>query len=385
MTSSPADEAGATRGTDGREPDGPAPGRDGARGDGSEPYSPPQHSQQQQYGPSDTPQHSQQQQYGSADPTGPVLGAAAWDQGFGAASEQPTSPQGYGQWGYGQQPGYEEPGYGRPDPGQQGYGQPYGRPGGYDEPGYGQPGYGSPWSGQPGYERPGYDPQAYEQPAYDPQAYGQPGYDPQPYGQPGYGPQTWGQGGYGSPTAGSPYGQAYGQQGGYGQGWPAATGYGSAADVAASRPGGVITAAVLGFLLGTLGVVSTLLLFFAGAVASGVSTSTDVPGFRSLSGAIGGVLIVVAVLALAWTVVVIWGSVWALTGRSRVMLLVGGSVALALATFSFLGSLASLGDQPASSVLWPLAFFLVSLAVVVLLSVPAAGRWFAAHRALRGR
>jgi uncharacterized membrane protein len=97
------------------------------------------------------------------------------------------------------------------------------------------------------------------------------------------------------------------------------------------------------------------------------------------------VLIVVAVIALAWTVVVIWGSVWALTGRSRVMLLVGGSIALALTAVSFFGSLASLGDQSASSVLWPLAFFLVSLAVVVLLSVPVAGRWFAARRALRGR
>ena len=82
-------------------------------------------------------------------------------------------------------------------------------------------------------------------------------------------------------------------------------------------------------------------------------------------------------LALAWTIVMIWGSVWALTGRTRVMLLVGGSIALALTAFSFFGTLADLDSNTTSSVVWALVLLLVSLAVVVLLSLPAAGRWFA--------
>jgi hypothetical protein len=258
-------------------------------------------------------------------------------------------------------------------------------PGGYDTFPHAAPQHGQPQQyGQPAYGQQGYG-QGYGQQAYHQQGYGS-------YGQQGYPQQGYDQGGWASQPSPAQYGQPYGAPyapqgpGGYPTGgWTTPVGYGQAADGAANRPGGVVTAAVLGFVLGALGVISTLLLFFAGALASGVSTSTDVPGLGSLAGAIGGVLVVVAVLALAWTVVVIWGSVWALTGRSRVLLLVGGSIALALTAFSFFDSLAQLGDQSASSVVWPLVLFLASLAVVVLLSVPTAGRWFAARRALRGR
>ena len=47
-------------------------------------------------------------------------------------------------------------------------------------------------------------------------------------------------------------------------------------------------------------------------------------------------------VCLAWTVLMIWGSVWALTGRSRVLLLVGGSIA---SLVTFIGVLASLCDR----------------------------------------
>ena len=94
-------------------------------------------------------------------------------------------------------------------------------------------------------------------------------------------------------------------------------------------------------------------------------------------------LIVVGLLALVWTVVMIWGSVWALSGRSRVMLLVGGSIGLA---FTLIGFLGSVGDNNSSGggIVVNLLFLLAAVAIVVLLSLPPAAQFYAAHRARRG-
>jgi hypothetical protein len=199
----------------------------------------------------------------------------------------------------------------------------------------------------------------YGQPQYGQPQYGQP---PAPYAQQGGYPQQ----AYGQPPA--EYGQ-YGQSG------------------VPAKPGGVITAAVLGFVFGAFGVIFSLITIFAGALTSGVSSAADeeVPGFGALGGAIGGAIIVVGILMLIWTVVMIWGSVWALTGRSRVMLLVGGSIALAFTLIGLIGSLGDADTAGAGGILWSLILFLASLAIVVLLSVRNAGQFYAAHRARRGR
>jgi hypothetical protein len=227
------------------------------------------------------------------------------------------------------------------------------------------PGYGGPEQGQPQYGQP----PAYGQPQYGQQPYGQ-----QPYGQPQYGQQQ-----YGQP---SPYGQQYdtgqqyGQQYGYGQ-------YGQSAVPA--KPGGVITAAVLGFVYGAFGVLASLLLIVGGAAFSGgaAGIEEEIPGLGPAAGFVSGVLIVIGVLILAWTVLMIWGSVWALTGRSRVLLLVGGSIALAFLLFGLLGNLADSSTAGAGGVFWSLLFVLGALAIVVLLSVRSAAGFFAAHRARR--
>ncbi|MDK3257694.1 hypothetical protein [Blastococcus capsensis] len=96
-----------------------------------------------------------------------------------------------------------------------------------------------------------------------------------------------------------------------------------------------------------------------------------------MAGAVGGALLVVGLLAMVWTVVMIWGSVWALTGRSRVLLLVGGSVALVVAVLGMLGSLAGSG---AADIVGNLLFLLASAAIVVLLSTKSATQFFTAHR-----
>lgn len=216
-----------------------------------------------------------------------------------------------------------------------------------------------------------------QQPAYGQQPqYGQ---QPAPYAQqPQYGQEQYGQ----QPA---PYGQQpqYGQQPGpYGQ-----EQYGQYGVTAVpSRPAGVTIAAVFGFIFGALGVLATILLIFAGAIFGGATGAADaeVPGLGSLVGAFTGVLIVVGLLALAWTVVMIWGSAQAISGRSRVLLIVGASISIFTTGLSFFGSL---GDEnsTAGGIILSLIFFAMAIAIVVLLSMKPAAAFFAAHRARRGR
>ena len=241
---------------------------------------------------------------------------------------------------------------------------PYGAPPPGGQPQYGQPQYGQPPYGQPQYGQP--EP---AQPAYGQTPYGQPS-----YGQPAYGGQ-YGQPGYGAPAA-------------YGQ-------YGHSA--APARPGGVITAAVLGFVFAAFGVLATLAVFVGGAALVGMAgafESTDDPFAGELAGdaaaGIGIGIVIVGLIFLAWTVVMVWGAVWALTGRSRVLLLVGGSVAVLVTLIGVLGGLLDAGSGSTTSdntigVVTSLLFFAAAVAIVVLLSLRSATQFFAAHRARRGR
>ncbi|MCW2677008.1 MAG: conserved rane protein of unknown function [Modestobacter sp.] len=234
---------------------------------------------------------------------------------------------------------YGSSAYGQPDPTPYGQTQPYGQtPYGQAQP-YGQPQYGQPGYGQPS-------------------GYGQ----PQPYGQPGYGhTQAYGQPGYGS----------YGSYGSYGQ------------TPAPARPGAVITAAVLGFVLGALGVVVSLFLIIGGAAAAGGASSLDntIPGFGTVTGAVAGALLLLGLLAVAWTVLMIWGAAWALTGRSRVLLIVGGSIAVLATGVMLVGSL---GDGDGGGIVFAVLLFAASVASVVLLCLSPATQFFAATRARRG-
>jgi hypothetical protein len=244
---------------------------------------------------------------------------------------------------------------GRPEPSP--YGQGAGAGPGGGRPEYGQPQYGQPPHGQPQYGQP---------------QYGQPQYDPQQQGQPQYGTSA-------------PYGGQYGQQPAYPQQYGQAYGqYGTSAVPA--RPGGVTTAAIFGFIFAAIGVLASIALIVLGAAASGAADGADeeIPGLGTVAGAVGGVLIVVGVVALAWTVVMIWGSVWALSGRSRVMLLVGGSIAVAFTLFGFLAGLTE-DTSTAGGIFLQLLFLAAAIAIVVLLCMRPAAQFYAAHRARRGR
>jgi hypothetical protein len=205
--------------------------------------------------------------------------------------------------------------------------------------------------------------------------YGQPQYDQQQYGQPEYGQSQYGQPQYATPGYGQPV-QPYGQQQ-YGQ--QQYGGYG----VTTPRPGGVTTAAVLGFVWGGLGALVTLFMLYYGIAASSFA---DAPGiFGDAFGAAAGILLFTGLLALAWTVVMIWGSVWALSGRSRVPLIVGGSIAIACTALAFLGGIGAAEDDGPGGLVLGLIGLVVSILIVVLLSNRQAADHFTAERARRYR
>ncbi|MGY1681255.1 hypothetical protein [Geodermatophilus sp. SYSU D01176] len=233
-----------------------------------------------------------------------------------------------------------------------------------------------------------------------PQQYGQPpqpaggGQSGQPYGSQQYQPSPYGHGQPSQP--GQP--QQYGQPGGYGQYAPPGQygQYGQYGQTAVpARPTPVVVAAVLGFVFGAFGALVAFGLILGGAVVGTILedlTASD-PAFEDLdtsgvdTGQITGVLVALGVLALAWTVLVIWGSVRALTGRGRVLLLVGGSIAVVATGFFLIAVLSGLstGGVGGGEVVFTLLLFLAALAIVVLLCLRPAAQFYAAHRARRGR
>ena len=270
---------------------------------------------------------------------------------------------------FGQQPGEQpdperSPGDGRgPYVGQQGAGQ-YGA-GQYGAGQYGGDQYGGGREGQPqqyGSPPAQYGQQYGQQPYGQPQQYGQPPYGQPQYGQPPYGQPQYGQPGYGE----SPYGTEQ----------PA-------------RPGTVITAAVLGLVYAALGLLVTVGLFAGGAVIDDLidaieesDPSVDTGQAASTIDDIRAVLVVIGVLALAWTVLMAWGAVLALRGRTRVPLIVGSSIAVAATGPVFLAGLAgqSSAEGDLGGVLVLFLLLAGSIAMLVLLCLRSAGQFFAAHR-----
>jgi hypothetical protein len=241
-----------------------------------------------------------------------------------------------------------------------------------------------------------------------PQQYGQPpqygpgGQPGQPYGGQQYQPSPYGQG---QPQVQSGYPQ-YGQPGGYGQ-YPPQGQYGQyggqygqqygpyGQTAVPARPTPVVVAAVLGFVFSAFGALMTVGLLLGGAllgtvledvVASDPTLSDvdpselgEVTDFALLFG------IGFGVLALVWTALMIWGSVRALTGRSRVLLLVGGAIAVAVTGLFLIAVLSEVatGEVGGGEVVFSLLVFLAALAIVVLLCLRPAAQFYAAHRARR--
>ncbi|WP_052091594.1 MULTISPECIES: hypothetical protein [Modestobacter] len=317
----------------------------------------------------ETTPFGQQPEGGEPPPAPGNTGSTAFGQG-----SQPGEQ--YGQEQYGQEQ-YGQPSYGPPT-GQNPYEQPdpqYGQ-GGTGQPGYGQPQYGQPQYGQPQYGQGQYGEGQYGQPQYGQGQYGQPQYGQGQYGQPQYG--QYGQYGQPDPYGQQQYGQQpYGQQGqSYGQ-------YGYGESPSTARPGAVITAAVLGFVLAAFGVLVGFFLIVFGAAALAGAEGFDEELFSVAGGglgAVGGISLAFGLITVLWTVLMIWGSVWALTGRNRVLLIVGGSIAIAFTGLTLVGAL---GDGDGGAILFSLLLVAAAVATVVLVCLKPASRYFAARRAQR--
>jgi hypothetical protein len=145
----------------------------------------------------------------------------------------------------------------------------------------------------------------------------------------------------------------------------------------------VVAASVIGFVWGALGAIVTVVFMAGGAFFSGASGNADstLPGLGAFTGAAAGVFIFLGLLALAWTVVMFWGSAWALSGRSRVLLIVGGSIAVATTAVTFFGSLG--GNSNAGGIVIALVLLALSILVVVLLSRKDAAAFYAYQRSQR--
>ena len=156
----------------------------------------------------------------------------------------------------------------------------------------------------------------------------------------------------------------------------------------------MITAAVLGLLQGVLGLLVALLFVLGGTYADdfidavqdadptleGTLGSSEVTSFRV-------VLVLFGLLALAWAVVMVWGSFLALRGRSRVLLMVGGWISVAVTgLFLLFGGIAAATEPDGGGLggtLFLLVVFLVAVAVPVLLLLRPSADHFAAHRRRR--
>ncbi|MGY1856765.1 hypothetical protein [Modestobacter sp. SYSU DS0290] len=233
----------------------------------------------------------------------------------------------------------------------------------------------------PGRQEPGWG----QQPRSDPASpYGQYGQFPQPapWGPYGQAPQQ-------PPHQQAPWGQ-YGQAPAPGQYGP----YGGAAPgLPPARPGAVVTAAVLAFVYAALGVLVALALFAGGAFVDDLvdaALTTD----PSLGAGVDpdevdtlrGAFVLMGVLALAWTVLMAWGGALALRGRSRVPLIVGSSISVAVTGFLLLSTAVTAGSgEPGSAgaLVFALVLFAGVLAALVLLCLRPAAEYFAAHRARR--
>lgn len=218
------------------------------------------------------------------------------------------------------------------------------------------------------------------------QQYGEQYAQPQQYGQ----PEQYGQQQYAQPAQYSGQQPAYqqGYQQGYGQQPVYAQQYGQQpyAGPPPSRPGGVIIASVFGFIFGILGVLSTALLIIG---ASALNTIIDRFGGSNADiangkGIVTGIFIGFGVLALVWTVLILWGSVWAVSGRSRVLLIVMGSISIFTTGTAFFSALGN-SNSNAGGIIIGLVLFAMSILIVVLLSVRRASQFYAARRAMRGR
>jgi len=186
-------------------------------------------------------------------------------------------------------------------------------------PGNPQDPYAQPGAQPPGYPPGGYPSGGFQQPGYPSGGFQQPGYPSGGFQQPGYPQQP--------PPAPGAYGQYPPPQ--YAAGYP---GYGQPAK--SGRPGLVTAAAVLAFVFGGLGIMSSLVLLAAGGLVSAASNACQSTAYldsdtRLNCDAVSGVGTVFTVVSIGLIVVaalMIAGGVTAITGKNGQILVIACAV-----------------------------------------------------------
>lgn len=174
-----------------------------------------------------------------------------------------------------------------------------------------------------------------------------------PSGYPGPNKEPYGSAGSYPPPGQDPYAQQYPppQQFGGQTPYPGPSQYPSPNG---GRPGMVTAAAVLGFVVGGLQILGGLLLLLAGGIAS------------NISGALGGIFIVVAILLLAVGGLYVFAGIKALQGKNAKILVIVAGVAVVLQVISMLSDF-----TPTS-----LIGLAISVGIIALLLQEQSKAWF---------
>ena len=160
--------------------------------------------------------------------------------------------------------------------------------------------------------------------------------------QPPVGPDPNQQPGYQQPGYQQPYGSAPEQQPGYG------------APATSNRPTGVTVAAVLAFISGGLNLLGGLLLLLGSSVAED-------------AGIASGLVVVFALIGLAFGAALIWGGIQAMGGKDQRILVATAGAAILLQVVNWI----IVDFNPAS-----LISLILPVAVIALLMQQQSRQWF---------
>jgi hypothetical protein len=162
------------------------------------------------------------------------------------------------------------------------------------------------------------------------------------------------------------------------QGWGSYVGTPNAATLTPTqRPGAVTAAGIIMIALGALIVLVGLLFLLFGAIIGGATSQfeSQMPGFTSFSGAVTGVVIVLAIILLAVGILEIVAGAQVFSGRSWARI-----TGMVLAVILGLLGLGSLGgrDSAVFGIVW------IAANAFVVWALATAGGWFGARSATHG-
>lgn len=156
--------------------------------------------------------------------------------------------------------------------------------------------------------------------------------------------------------------------------YPRATG---APRTAPTRPGVVTAAAVLGIVWGGLTILSSLLSMVGGSILRSVGSAcapNDESGLCAFVADSSTLLITVGSALILAAILLIWGSVGALNGKSATVLAIAGAIQIVIQIVWMIAS---------GSLAFGIVGVIVPIVIIALVLSAASRAWFQASRAAR--